>query len=201
MRFDFAQSLRPDELEAGHAVGGRALVERGQRPELRVGEGNDELAGVLERDALLAAIRFEGRLALAAEPRLQGTRRVVEPGMDDAAVMARLVRRQLGFALEDDEPQARPVLQQPPRRREPHDSATDDDDIDGGAVARRRRHRTGVTRGNGTPRRSPSSTSDAWWRASMATPRSADRRSASASGSPGMRTRPGASGIVSADVS
>jgi hypothetical protein len=62
---------------------------QGSEPlELIVADGDDELAHALDRDPASRAVRLELSLALAAQPRLERSRRVVEPGMHDAAVVA-----------------------------------------------------------------------------------------------------------------
>ena len=87
---------RPDLLEALDAVGHRpARGERRKPRQLVLVQRDDELAAVLEGDAVLLGERLHRRLALAAQARLERPGRVVQAGVQHAAVVARLVRRQL----------------------------------------------------------------------------------------------------------
>ena len=193
MRLDLEDAFAADVLEARHAVRQRPLAQGGESWQLAVIERDHELAAVIERDVVRLGEGFDIGLALAAESCLERARRVVQAGMEDAAVVAGLVGRELSLLLDDGHPQVRTGLQQPVRGREADDPAADDDDAGVG-------HAVDDT-GNGMPKRSPSSTRCFAWTGSSIAPRSSERRSASASGSPGTSTRPGASGMVGAATS
>src|SRR5207253_6187043 len=70
------------------------------------------------------------RFPLAAQNRLQRTRGVVQPGVEDAAVVAGLMRGELALLLENRDPELRPGLSDRASRRQPEDSAADDDDVE-----------------------------------------------------------------------
>ena len=136
MRLQLADALGPDLLEAGHLVGQGPLLERLQAAELDVVEGHDQLARALDGHAVGLAVGLQVGLALAAQPRLQRTRPVVEPGMEDAAVVAGLVGRDRGLLLEDDDAQVGLALEQAQRRGQADDAGADDGHI--GALGERR---------------------------------------------------------------
>src|SRR5262249_5998957 len=70
---------------------------------------------------------LELRLPLDAEPRLQRAGLVVDPRMDDARVVAALVRGDLALLLQDDDPAA--AERQRARRREPDEAGPHDGDV------------------------------------------------------------------------
>ena len=80
----------------------------------------------------------EAPAALEAEAGLQRARFVVDPGVDDAAVVAGLVARDHGFLLQDREPQVRSALQELARHRQADDPASDHDAVEGVAIGPRR---------------------------------------------------------------
>src|SRR6202008_1561398 len=62
--------------------------------------GDDELAAILVIDAAIAAVGIQRAIAGHAETRLEAARRVVETGVDHAAVPRRGDRARVGFRLE-----------------------------------------------------------------------------------------------------
>src|SRR3970040_356483 len=79
---------------------------------LRLARRDDDLAAQLVADAVLVAEAHQLLSAGDAVLRLQRAGRVVDAGVDDAAVVAALVRRQRLFLLDDADPQARVLLGQ-----------------------------------------------------------------------------------------
>src|SRR5688572_30170403 len=99
--------------------------------------------------------------------------------MEDAAVMTRLVGRELGLLLEDRDPQPRSAFLETKGGRKPDDPAAHDQDVVPLGQIDSAEGRSPTS--NGTPNRSPRSVRLRAWTASMTTPRSAARPSASAS--------------------
>src|SRR3970040_2213127 len=77
-----------------------ARAGRGEPAELGAVHGDHELATALERHVMLLAEALERLLALAAQARLQGARRVVQPRVDHAGVAAGLGARGLRLLLD-----------------------------------------------------------------------------------------------------
>ena len=129
MRLELAHPLRTDRLEALDAVLAGLRLERLEARQLVLRQGHDELADPLDLDPPLRAVRLERDLALAAEAGLERTRRVVQAGVDDAAVVAGLVGRELRLALDDQDPQPGPALEHLAGGREAEDPAADDEEV------------------------------------------------------------------------
>ena len=75
-----------DHLEVGDAVGVSPRRERFERPDLVRG-GDDQLAATLARHSVLLAEGVQPLASLDAEDGLQGIPRVIDAGVDDAAVV------------------------------------------------------------------------------------------------------------------
>ena len=101
VRLDLEDALTADVLEARHAVRQRPLAQGGESRQLAVIERHHELAAVVERDVVRLGEGFDIGLALAAESCLERAGRVVQAGVEDAAVVAGLVGRELSFLLDD----------------------------------------------------------------------------------------------------
>ena len=78
------------------------------------------------------AVGVEGVSALGAELGLETSRLVVDAGVDDAGVVARLVGGDLVFSFEDEDARVRRAVQQFAGRGEAEDAPADDDYIPGG---------------------------------------------------------------------
>ena len=126
MRLDLLHPLGPDLFETVDAVGQRALLERVETLDLRLRDGHHELARALDHDVVLRAESLEVGLALPAQARLERPRGVVQPGVDHAAVVARLVPGQAGLLLEDDHREPGPPSQEPVRGGQPQDAPAHD---------------------------------------------------------------------------
>ena len=79
---------------------------------------------------MLAAEVLEHRGAFDAHPGFGGSRGVIDPGVNDAAVVSCLVPGHLEFLLQDDDAPVRPLASQPMRGGEADDSPADDGDIE-----------------------------------------------------------------------
>jgi hypothetical protein len=119
-----AQPLRSDAL-ADDPVGQRALVDALEHRPLALADGHHHLAAGLEGQAVLAAEPLEEALPAATEGGLRGAGLVVDPGMDHAGVVTRLVAEEAVFLLEDDGAGSREAEAEAPGRGEAHDPAAD----------------------------------------------------------------------------
>ncbi len=115
-----------------------------------------------ERDPVRLGEAFDLALALPAQPRLERAGGVVQAGVEDPAVVARLVRRQLRLLLDDGQTEAGPSAEQLMRGGEADDPAADHRDVqpvaghgrgaNGASIGSQSRT---VTDGNGTTNRQP----------------------------------------------
>jgi hypothetical protein len=126
---DLADLVLVQPPQAGDPVGLAAELELGEAGQLRLVDGDDQLAVALEGQALCRAVLGEESRPLDAEPRLQRARGVVDAGVDDAARMPRLVGGDSVRRLEHAKVEDRPPPQQLTRRRQPEDAAADDGDV------------------------------------------------------------------------
>jgi hypothetical protein len=93
----------------------------------RIG-GDDDLPADLMADAMLTAELDHLPQAADAHSGFLGARLVIEPAVEDAAVVGRLLRGDLGILLEERHLVAAPRLEEPPRRGQADEPAADDDD-------------------------------------------------------------------------
>src|SRR6185503_2562710 len=108
-------------VDDGLAVDGFELGDLG-------GVGRDQdLAAAAMRDRALGAARVEQVAAGDAQPRLEAARRVVQAGVDDAAVARRRLLPDLAIALEDRDRVAAP--RERGRAREPDHAGADDESM------------------------------------------------------------------------
>jgi hypothetical protein len=101
------------------------LEQRLEPWQFRLRRGDDDLADGIDADPVLGAELLHQARTLDAEPRLVRARLVVDPGVDDAAVVAGLVRREAGFLLQDHQPQGRMRGEESPGGAQSHDAAPD----------------------------------------------------------------------------
>src|ERR1041384_1921443 len=129
VRLDLFYPLRADHLKAGNPIRGPAPVKLFEPRQLAVIRGDDDLAAKIIGDAVLIAELQEFAAARYASRRFQRTGLVVDAAVNNAAVVAGLVARQLGFFFEDDQSQAREALGHLHRGGETDDAASDHDDV------------------------------------------------------------------------
>ncbi len=129
VRLELAQPLRPDQLDARHAVRERAAVELVEPRQLVLARRDDDLAAAEHRDAALVAVREQPLRAVDAEPRLERAGRVVDAAVDDAARAPGLVARRRSAPCRAPRAAARPPRLELPRDREPEDPRADDGDV------------------------------------------------------------------------
>jgi hypothetical protein len=103
-RLDRGDLVRPEPRHPLHPVRLRSALELVEPGEVGVAHGHHELPAALHGDPALRAVRVERGGALHAQPRLQRPGRVVEAGVDHAAVVAGLVRAEPVLPLEHDDP-------------------------------------------------------------------------------------------------
>ncbi len=132
MWLDLHHPLRADLLQPGHAVGLGLLAEGLQRGQLRRVQRDNELAAAVVGDAALVGIAHQRFLSLAGQTRLERPWCVVQPGVQDPAVVAGLMDRQSILALEDRDPQVRPPAEEFASDRQAQDPAADDRHVDAG---------------------------------------------------------------------
>ncbi len=106
----------------------RSALELPQPVELALVERDDELAALLVREPAPLDVGAQQADAAPAELRLERARRVVDAGVDDAAVAAGLVERQVVLLLQHRHRRVGAQLGEPPRHREADDPGADDPD-------------------------------------------------------------------------
>ena len=120
---------RIEPLEPREAVVASPAFELVEPRELTLRHGHDHLAATLVRDPVLRGEEEEGLPSRGAQPGLARTGFVVEAGVDDAAVVAGLVKGQALFRLEHQA--AQPMIRgERARRGEADDSTAYHDDIE-----------------------------------------------------------------------
>ena len=115
--------------QARDAVGGAATLELVERRQLGAVERDDQLAAALVREPARLAVAGQLARARDAEPGLERTGRVVDPGVHDARVAACLVRGDALLLLEHDHVPARIAQGELARDRQPDDAGADDRDL------------------------------------------------------------------------
>ena len=123
---DLRAGEQPETLQA---IGAAALVDRLQARQLALVGGHDDLAAPFPADPVGVAEFLHEPRALDAEAGLQRAGLVVDAGMDDAAVVARLVGGQTWFLVEDGDAGAGVGLREGQGGRQPDDTAPDERDI------------------------------------------------------------------------
>ena len=93
--FDLLQSFRADDFHAFETVGVAATVQFFQTRQFGFAGGDDDLAADFIGDVVGVAKCHQLCAAADAASRFQRSRPIVKSGMDDAAVVAGLVARQL----------------------------------------------------------------------------------------------------------
>ena len=117
-----------DQPDAVDVVGVRAFEQVQQDLFFFLAVGDDELAAIVVVHAACLAIGIQRAIAGHAEARLETARRVVEPGVDDAAVARRGDGAGVGFGLEQQHFAAR--QRQRARDRESDDACANDHAFD-----------------------------------------------------------------------
>jgi len=130
MRLDLPESLLADQLEPLGPVCHAPAIQL-LEPRHLLGAGRDDhLAADLGLDRPFLTVRLQRSGAVDAEAGLQRAGRVVHPGMDDAAVAAGLVLGDVGFLVEDGNPQGRMPERQGAGDRQADDPGSDNRDVD-----------------------------------------------------------------------
>ncbi|MNC31853.1 hypothetical protein D3C76_1252310 [compost metagenome] len=102
VRFAFLQLLRRQPL-ALQTIGCSALPKRAHALHFHLIGGDQQLTALIVDNAVLVTERFGSTVAFQAELRLQATRRVVDAGVDDPAIVPRLMLSWPGLFLEQQD--------------------------------------------------------------------------------------------------
>ena len=100
VRFHFAQFFRLHESESRNAVCNAALMQLFDSCNLGLRSGEDNFSADLAGDSMLFTKGNHGRRAFDAHARLERSRFVIDPRMDDTAIMSGLVLGQLALLLQ-----------------------------------------------------------------------------------------------------
>jgi len=101
VRLEFTQPFGADHFQTLDSVGLAALKEILEPWQLTFGDRDDHLATAIGRDALLLAIGVQLALSLDAEARLERPGRIVNAGVQHAAVVSGLVKAYARLFVED----------------------------------------------------------------------------------------------------
>src|SRR5450755_2477570 len=123
---DRAKLRFPETPQARHAVRPRSLLERVKSCHLALVGSDHKLPALVVADPEFPAERLQERHATYTQARLQRSRRVVEPGVDDARVVTSLVQRQSALLLQHQDLRVRDLSNDQPGGGQPDDPATDD---------------------------------------------------------------------------
>jgi hypothetical protein len=138
-RLAFHQFRRIDPLR-GDAVASGALHKGVEAGQFEVAGRDDVLSAEFEFDAVLAREIDGRRRAATAQICLEAAGLVVDPGVDDTAVVAGLVPTEAVLLFEEDEACARPHLEQLHGARQADDAAANDTEVmDHGCLRKGRR--------------------------------------------------------------
>ncbi len=129
VRLDLAQLVAFHPTNPWHAVRLRPPLELAQTVELRPVERHDELPAFAQRQPTFGAVGAQELDAAAAETRLERSRRVVDPRVDHAAVVTRLVEPDVRLLLEHRDCRVRAGLRNPPRDGEADDASADNPNL------------------------------------------------------------------------
>src|SRR3954471_25014275 len=97
---DHCDLVGADPSQPRYAVRVPTTFQLGQAGQLALARGDDQLAAALRLDPVLRAVLVELPRALHAQLRLQRSGRVVDAGVDHAAVPGRLDESDVGLALD-----------------------------------------------------------------------------------------------------
>ena len=128
VRLQLAQLLAADHPDPGHPVGHGPLVDGLQPAQLALVEGDHHLAALVVGQAVAGAELPQQLHAPAAQPRLERPGHVVEAGVDDPAVAARLVPGQGRLLLEHGHGRVQPHAGDAVSQGDPDDAAPHDPD-------------------------------------------------------------------------
>ena len=123
-----SQELEADHLQPAHAVRRAAAFQRFERADLLLGRRDDELAATIVRNVIGRAERVQPFGPLDAQLRLEAPAGVVDPGVDDAAVVRAGFHPGAGMAFGDRNRKA--GGSQFGRRREACNASAYDEGID-----------------------------------------------------------------------
>ena len=124
MRLDFPETLSADHLESRNSVGLTSL-EQGLEPrQLGVIGCDNDFSAPIDGDAVRLAELHHAADALDAKPRLVGAGLVVDPRVDDAAVVPRLMSGDARLFFNDGEREPRKSPRECQGGRQPYNSSS-----------------------------------------------------------------------------
>jgi hypothetical protein len=123
------KTLLVDEFNARDAVGLRPREELIEATKLPFVRRDYNLSAPLVRNCILVTICIESPASFDAEPRLQRPRRVVDPGVNYAAVVSGLVYPGCRLFLENNDPKSGIPKESLSCDGQTEDSSADDDEI------------------------------------------------------------------------
>ena len=103
MWFELADLFRRQPAQPSKAIGQASAMKFLEPGDLRLGGGDDNLSATLVGDAVILAKPIHGVAAFGAKSGFEGARFVIQAGMNDAAVMARLVCADAVFGFQHDQ--------------------------------------------------------------------------------------------------
>src|ERR1700723_3549511 len=107
MRLNLAHLVWSNEAKSAQAIRFAALPQLFQTRQFRFAGCDDDLAAYFVRNAMLTEKLPHGRRSRHAQSRFLRSGLVVNPGVDDAAVVSALVAGDAIFLLQDQEPELR----------------------------------------------------------------------------------------------
>jgi hypothetical protein len=126
---DLPQPIRTDNLQACDAIGQTPLIQCLQPGKLGWVSRDDHLPAPFGGNAFLLTVGIYLARALHAEARLERAGRIVDAGMDDAAVVRGLVLADRGLLFQHRKPESRVPPQQFPPRGQPDDARTQNSNV------------------------------------------------------------------------
>src|SRR5437773_2877053 len=90
VRLDLSEAFRPDHFQTRDSIGGASLKQRLEPGNLRGAGCYDNLAAAVQRHAVVFAERLHPPDAFHTQTSLVRAGLVIDPGMDDAAVVSGL---------------------------------------------------------------------------------------------------------------
>ncbi len=127
MRFDFPNPLRSNQFESGNSVCCPPFIKSLQPRQFILSSRHNQFPAAIVADPILFAELHHEASTFHAELRLIGSRFVINACVNDSAVVARLVIRQLRLLFQYGQRVLRKLRFQGKCRRKPYDTPADYD--------------------------------------------------------------------------
>ena len=128
-RLDLPEIILAEKRHAVDAVRPGPHVKIVEAGQIALVRRDNDLAATLRRDSVLLAVGVQRSASLHAQPRFERARSVVDPRVDNAAVMPRLVCGDPVFLLENEDAEAVVAEQRLAGDREPENARADHHEI------------------------------------------------------------------------